>query len=124
MPKPSRVLIVEDDPDGQELVATLLENMNIPVDVAGNAEDAEHLLYNEGVRYSVILIDLSLPGKDGWELLSIIQSNPDTEQIPCVAMTAFHTSKLREDALMAGFTAYFAKPIDGTSFMRQLESLA
>lgn len=116
------VLVVEDDPDGQEVVSTILEHLNIRTTVAGNAEDAERLLFG-GVSFNAIVVDLALPGKDGWELLRDILANPQTANIPCVAVTAFHTSKLREEAIHAGFSAYFAKPIDSTAFARRLESL-
>lgn len=117
------ILIVEDDPDGQEVVATILQHMNIPLEVSSNAEDAEEWLFQSGKQFNAVIIDLALPGKDGWQLLSAIQSNPSTANIPCIAVTAHHTSKLREDALTAGFTAYFSKPIDATSFARGLESV-
>jgi CheY-like chemotaxis protein len=117
------ILIVEDDPDGQEVVATILQHMNIPLELAANAEEAEEQLFNSGKQFNAVIIDLALPGKDGWELLSDIQANPSTANIPCIAVTAHHTSKLREDALTAGFTAYFSKPIDATSFARGLESV-
>ena len=58
------------------------------------------------------------------EMLEEILDYPSTASLPCVAVTEYHTSKLREDALRAGFTAYFAKPIDATSFARRLEELA
>lgn len=116
------VLVVEDDPDGQEVVATILEHLNISTDVAPNAEEAERLLFGDKA-YHAVIIDLALPGKDGWELLNAIQANPRTASIPCVAVTAYHTSKLREEAIAAGFSAYFAKPIDSTAFARRLEAL-
>lgn len=119
-----RILIVEDDPDGQEVVATILEHLNIDMDVASNVAEAEELLFNGGSTYQAAIIDLALPDKNGWELLTEILSNPATANLPCVAVTAYHTSKLREDAIRAGFTAYFAKPIDATSFARRLEELA
>ena len=118
-----RILVVEDDPDGQVVVATLLERLNIPIDVANNAAEAEALLFGSEQGYSAIILDLALPDKDGWDILTQIQDNPKTADIPCVAVTAFHTSKLREEALTAGFTAYFPKPIDGTSFARELENI-
>ncbi len=118
-----RILSVEDDPDGQELVFTILTHMNIPIDVAYNAEQAESLLFDQGIRYNVIIVDLALPGKDGWNLLSDIRANPYTRDIPCVAVTAFHTSKLRQDALRAGFKAYFAKPLEAMAFARQVQAL-
>jgi CheY-like chemotaxis protein len=117
------ILVVEDDPDGQEVVATILEHLNISMDVAANAEEAETFLFQSGTNYNAAIIDLALPDKDGWELLNQILAEPQTAAIPCIAVTAFHTSKLREDAIRAGFTAYFAKPIDSTSFARQLESV-
>ncbi len=118
------ILVVEDDPDGQEVVATILEHLNISIDVAGNVAEAEQFLFNSGRVYQAAILDLALPDKNGWELLEEILANPSTASLPCVAVTAYHTSKLREDALRAGFTAYFAKPIDATSFARRLEELA
>jgi CheY-like chemotaxis protein len=117
------ILVVEDDPDGQEVVATILEHMKIPLDVVGNAEEAEEMLFQSNKQFNAIIIDLALPGKDGWELLSQIQANANTANVPCIAVTAHHTSKLREEALTAGFTAYFPKPIDATSFARGLEAV-
>jgi len=118
-----RVLVIEDDPDGQEVVSTILEHLNIRADVASNAAEAEQLLFSSGNTYNAVVIDLALPDKDGWEVLVEITSNTATANVPCIAVTAYHTSKLREQAIEAGFTAYFAKPIDSTAFARRLESL-
>src|SRR5688572_20206510 len=105
-----RILVVEDDPDGQAVVSHILEYMNIAIDVANDAEEALKCL--DKTTYRAVIIDLALPGKNGWELLQHIQEQPETEDLPCIAVTAYHTSKLREEAITAGFTAYFAKPID------------
>lgn len=118
-----RILIVEDDPDGQEMVATVLQHMKFMVDTADDGEQASTILFASDAAYSAVIIDLALPGKDGWELLNEIMNNPDTESIPCIAVTAFHNSKLREEALRAGFIAYFPKPIDGTQLGRELERI-
>jgi two-component system cell cycle response regulator DivK len=118
-----RILSVEDDPDGQVLVSTILTHMNIPMDVAYDAETAGEMLFSQGQHYTAVVIDLALPGKDGWELLAEIRSYPPTAHVPCIAVTAFHNSKLREEALQAGFTAYFAKPLDAMAFARQIEQI-
>jgi CheY-like chemotaxis protein len=118
-----RILVVEDDPDGQEMISTMLQHLQYQVDAADNAEDATRILSGSGQAYNAIIIDLALPGKDGWELLADILNNPRTNSIPCIAVTAHHTSKLREDTIRAGFTAYFPKPIDATALGRQLASL-
>ena len=117
------VLVVEDDADGQEVVATLLRHLNISLDIASNAAEAEQFLFQSGAVYSAAIIDFALPDKDGWQILSEILADPRTANLPCIAVTAYHTSKLREDAILAGFKAYFPKPIDGTGFLRQLESI-
>ena len=118
-----RILVVEDDPDGQEMVTTILQHMNYAVDTADDGEQASKILLDSSSAYNAVIIDLSMPNKDGWELLSDIQGNPATENLLCIAMTAFHNSKLRERALRAGFTAYFPKPIDGTQLGRELDRL-
>ncbi|MEQ8675917.1 MAG: response regulator [Aggregatilineales bacterium] len=118
-----RILVVEDDPDGQEMVTTMLQHMKFVVDTADDGEEASSIIAQQGNSYDAIIIDLALPGKDGWELLNEVLRNPSTENLPCVAVTAFHNSKLREEALRAGFIAYFPKPIDGTQLGRELDRL-
>lgn len=118
-----RILVVEDDPDGQEMITTMLQHLQYEVDTADDAEVASHNLFGANNTYNAVIIDLALPGKDGWELLSDILDNPTTSNIPCVAVTAHHTSKLREETIRAGFVAYFPKPIDATSLGRELDQL-
>ena len=119
----AQILLIEDDPDGQELVATMLQNMQYVVDLADDGEQASQFLFASDAFYRAIIIDLALPGKDGWELLHEILANPKTKAVPCIAVTAFHNSKLREEALSAGFTAYLPKPIDDTRLGRELAKL-
>lgn len=115
------VLIVEDEVDGQEVVREILGYFNISADVAATAEDALHLLAEH--HYTAAIIDLGLPVMDGIELVSTIRSQSNQPQMPCVAITAFHSSQLKQEALGAGFDAYFAKPLDDTSFMRELDRI-
>ncbi|MCC6612466.1 MAG: response regulator [Anaerolineae bacterium] len=117
------LLVVEDDPDGQEVVATILTHLNISIDVTATAEEAESQLFGSNQAYDGVIIDLALPGKDGWQLLSEIREDAKFAHVPCVAVTAYHTSKLREQALTHGFNAYFAKPLDATAFSRALEEI-
>jgi CheY-like chemotaxis protein len=118
-----RILVVEDDPDGQAVIAHVLNYMQIPIDIAHDAEQAGQFLFTSGTMYHAVIIDLALPIKDGWELLAEIKQNSATAELPCIAVTGFHTSKIREEAIIAGFSAYFAKPIEATSFARELEAL-
>jgi CheY-like chemotaxis protein len=113
-----KILVVEDEPDGQLVVAGILNYFNVEVETVGNAEDALTKLHT--TQYSGAVIDLALPGMDGMELLKKIRNTPALAAMPCVAITAFHTSLVKQHAIDAGFDAYFSKPIDDTLFVREL----
>lgn len=118
----SRILVVEDDPDGQVVVShVVMQTLSMPVDVASNAREALKFLEEKSVEYRIAIIDLSMPEMDGWQLLSTIRSNPQTAELPCVAVTAYHSTRTREDALKSGFVGYFSKPIDTSTFSQQLK---
>ncbi|PJF29124.1 MAG: hypothetical protein CUN52_09975 [Phototrophicales bacterium] len=118
----SRILVVEDDPDGQMVVSHVVtQTLSMPVDVVGNAFEALKLLAEQSSAYKIAIIDLSMPDMDGWQLLNNIRQNPQTEKLPCVAVTAYHSSRTREEALKKGFVAYFAKPIDTATFSEELK---
>src|SRR5215470_738124 len=93
------VLVVEDDADGQVVMADLMAHVGISIDVASDSAEAEQFLFQSGKTYNAAVIDLALPDKDGWQLLSEILENPETANMPCIAVTAYHNSKLREDAI-------------------------
>jgi CheY-like chemotaxis protein len=114
-----RILTIEDDPDGQEVVGVILRYHNISTDIVASGEEALSLL--NGGHYTGVIIDLNLPGIDGWSLLNAIQRRPTTANLPCVAITAYHTDDLAVKAIEAGFKAYFPKPLEATSFVRELE---
>ena len=116
--QPESVLIVEDDPDGQELIARMLIRANIPVEVAGSAEDALRLVSPD--EHVAVVIDLALPGMDGFELIQHIRQNDMLAKLPCIAITAYHTPLLKQRVMNEGFTAYFPKPLDDMRFLRTI----
>src|SRR5215471_21580449 len=116
-----RVLVVEDDPDGQEVVMRLLRHHHFTVDAAPTAEDALFMLAQE--QYALAVVDLALPRLSGWELLQSIRAQPDMAELPCVAVTAYHSAEVAIKAIAAGFKAYFPKPVDAMSFASQLERI-
>ncbi|MCB9436736.1 MAG: response regulator [Anaerolineales bacterium] len=113
------ILVIEDDPDGQEVVSRILRHHNLQPSVVGTAEEA--LVVLQQADYIAAVIDLALPGMDGWHLLHEIRSIPYLQNLPCVAITAYHSAEVAVDAIDAGFDAYFPKPLDPTSFVRELE---
>lgn len=117
--KNEHILVVEDDQDGQEVVARMLNFHKIPFHVVFTGEDALEALQHD--EYSGAIFDLALPGIDGWTLLEAVKSNPATRDMPCVAVTAYHSAEVAVKAIEAGFVAYFPKPLESTSFVRELQ---
>jgi CheY-like chemotaxis protein len=115
-----RILVVEDEPDGAEVVELLLNSVNMPSVVATTAEEALDFLQQDDHGFTAIVTDLALPGMDGFELLRTVQKDPSLMNVPLIAITAFHTPELREKALRAGFNAYLAKPLDSSLFLNTL----
>ncbi len=115
------VLVVEDEPDSMAVVTEILEHYNIKVSQCPTAEDAIRLM--ESFTPTMAILDLALPEMDGWALLNHIRANAATANIPVVAVTAFHSANVAQKAIAAGFNAYFPKPIETTSFVRELERI-
>lgn len=116
-----RVLVVEDEDDSMELVQGLLTHYGIQCEGVQTGEEALQIL--EQTTFTLILLDLALPGVDGWGVLKAVRSSKSMSNVPCVAMTAFHTPELADQAIKAGFDAYFPKPLDATSFVRELQAI-
>jgi CheY-like chemotaxis protein len=116
-----QVLVIEDEDDSMEFVQGLLEHHGIESVGVSTGEEALEAL--KTIQPTLIIVDLALPGLDGWQLLQRFKANPGLHNVPRVAITAYHTAELAEQAIEAGFHAYFAKPLDATSFVRELEGI-
>ncbi len=116
-----RVLIIEDEADSSEVVREMLEYNGILSWAAPNAEDALGMIPE--VQPNLFVVDLALPGMDGWGFLSSVRADPATADIPAVAITAYHSINVARQAIEAGFAAYFPKPLDTTSFVRELSRI-
>ncbi len=115
------ILVVEDDPDGQEVVSRMLRQVNIETDWANSAEQAWEML--KANAYAGAIIDLALPGQDGFQLLQSIRRDAALNRLPCIAVTAYHSPELKHDALAGGFDGYFAKPLNRTLFLGAVEDI-
>ncbi len=115
------VLVVEDDPDGQEILTRMLFRANVAVEVTGDGEDALKILSVED--HAVVLIDLALPGMDGFALVKAIRAQEQFVTLPCLAITAFHTPKLKQLVMQSGFDGYFAKPLDDQRLVAKVQDI-
>ncbi|MCK6580278.1 MAG: response regulator [Anaerolineae bacterium] len=116
-----RILIVEDEPDGADLVRRLLKSKGKEAAVAANAEVAIAALEADPGVYAAIVIDLALPEMDGFELMTLLRGSEYFAQMPLIAITAFHTPELKVRALESGFDAYFPKPLDTAAFAASID---
>ena len=113
------VLIVEDEYDSMELVQGIFDHYDIHFLAAGDGEQALEIL--KDTIPTLVIVDLALPGIDGWNLLRAIRADTRLAGVPCVAVTAYHSFEIADRAIEEGFVAYFPKPIEATAFVRELE---
>jgi len=119
----TRLLLVEDNPDNADLVLALLED-EYEMHVCSSAQDA--LDYIDSTRHDLpklLLLDISLPGMDGVELLRHLRGDPDTGHLPAIALTAHAMKDDRNRLLAAGFDEYVSKPVDETTLVATIEGL-
>jgi CheY-like chemotaxis protein len=104
---PTKILIADDYDDNRELLRLLLTTANYEVEEARNGTECVRSAREK--LPDLIMVDLSMPGLDGWEVFRTLQADSSTAHIPCVAVTA-HTEVDCKRALQLGFTAFVAKP--------------
>jgi two-component system cell cycle response regulator DivK len=112
------ILVVEDEFDSIQMLSKILTHHGARVEVAKSGFECLKAL--ETAIPTLIIMDLALPGMDGWETLDKIRQNPRTAHIPVVAITAYHSPSVAEDAHHAGFNAYLPKPLDTNAFVQQI----
>jgi CheY-like chemotaxis protein len=113
-----KILIVEDSPDNMRLFRTLLTMRGHEVIGLPGGDGLLETLERD--RPELVLMDIQLPGKDGFTLLAEIRTS-DHRGLAVLALTAHAMSGDRERALAAGFDGYITKPIDIRAFPAQVE---
>jgi two-component system cell cycle response regulator DivK len=117
----AKILVVEDNLMNLELVTDLLEAQGYATRKAPNGEEGVRLARQE--LPSLILMDLRMPGMDGYAALRELRADPRTARILVVALTAQAMNGDREAVLQAGFDGYISKPIDTAVFPRTIAEL-
>ena len=112
------VLLIEDNPRNLKLARDVLEFAGFSVVSAGSGEDGVALA--SSALPDLILMDLQLPGMDGYAALEQIRGNAATASIPVVALTAFAMARDRDRVLSSGFDGYLEKPISVRDFPAQV----
>ncbi|MFL6193918.1 MAG: ATP-binding protein [Thermoanaerobaculia bacterium] len=117
-----RLLLVEDEPDTLSVMTELLTLRG--AEVTGAASAAEALEKLKDCRPDLLVSDIGMPGKDGYDLIREVRaSGLGAEALPAVAVTAFASAEDRQRALDAGFQAHLAKPIRPDELTRTLADM-
>ena len=102
------VLIAEDFEDARELYRDYLEFSGFDVEAAANGREAIDMASR--LQPDIILMDASMPVLDGWQATRQLKSNPATQQIPVIALTAHAFDDARQQAEAAGCDGFVTKP--------------
>ena len=118
MPK---ILLVEDNEMNRDMLSRRLIRRGYEVALAFDGEQGLAMARSESP--SLILMDMSLPGIDGWEATRRLKAAPETQKIPIIALTAHAMSGDREKAQAAGCDDFDTKPVDLTRLLEKIETL-
>lgn len=119
-----RVLVVDDEADMRELIATILEQSGATAQTAASA--AEALAIFDQFQPMVLISDIGMPGMDGYELMRQVKrrSANSSRQIPAIALTAYAMEQDQQQALAAGYQRHLAKPIEPEVLVSAIATLA
>lgn len=113
-PAPKKVLVVEDNLDSVQALVLLLQDMGHQVVYAINGDGA--LEVAKHMRPDFVLLDLGLPGIDGFEVCRRIKADPALSAARVIAVTAYEGTQYRERSAAAGFDMHLVKPVSPRIF--------
>lgn len=116
-----RILIIDDDPEFQLLISTHMRSQNITV--FGAADPIQALRVAREKRPDVILLDLGLPGGDGFLILERLKTNNLLSTIPVIIVTARELKEVEGKAIQAGAAASLQKPMKIDSLLTVIEQV-
>lgn len=117
----ARILLVEDNEMNRDMLSRRLRRRKFDVDLAVDGQEALDMTRAEAP--DLILLDMSLPVKDGWTVAQELKADDGTQGIPIIALTAHAMVGDRERALAAGCDEYETKPIDFKRLVSKIEAM-
>lgn len=113
------VLVVDDDPNALDIVRTFLESKGYTVATAKDGNEALALL--EDVQPALVLLDVMMPGIDGWEVARVIKNHPGFSRTRVIMLTARSDFADKHEGLRAGADDYIVKPIQLRELGKRVE---
>ena len=121
VPPLPRVLIVDDYDDARDSLCMLLQFLGHPCATASNAAAA--LKAAPAFLPDVVIMDIALPGADGYEVARLLRSLPGLSGVKIIAMTGYGQDKDAQRSREAGFVAHLVKPADPVALQKLLKQL-
>lgn len=117
----TKILVIDDDKIVRDILRAQFEGRAYRVIEAEDGAAAADLARSEAPN--LIVLDMSLPGMTGFELLPVLKSHPATRDIPVIALTSHDTPAARDEAHDAGCDRYVTKPIDAKRLFEAVDAL-
>ena len=122
-----RVLVIDDSRAHREILRSYLESAGVHCVGVSNGNNAIQMLHKgivSGDVFTLAIVDLIMPDKDGFAVARAIWNEPDLHQLPIVLLTAFDEREQADQALRAGFAAYLLKPVKRSVLVETLSKIA
>jgi len=111
-PRRFRALVVDDERDFRHLMTVFLQRSGMPIDVEAVGSGAEAIVRMHAEVFDLILLDLMMPGMDGFEVCSRLRADARTRSVPILMLTALDEATDRTRGFLAGTDDYLGKPFD------------
>ena len=119
MPKKANIFLLEDDVNLNETIAEFLEEEGYSIESAYDGDEAEELMYEKS--YDIYLLDVNVPGVNGFELLKRVRENDDN--VPAIFITSLNTIDDLEIGYSSGCDDYLKKPFELKELLFRIQTL-
>ena len=117
----ARVLIVDDQPKNRQLLEVMLSQEGFDLVTAERGDEALSIVARQPP--DLILLDVMMPGIDGYQVAAKIKGNPATRHIAIIMVSALHDSNAKQDAVRAGVDDFVTKPVDREELLLRVRRL-
>ena len=117
----TKILIVDDDPQVQKLFKKMLSRNGYSIEVASDGFEAG--VKTVQFKPDLIILDLIMPGMDGFEVCRQIKQNANTSHIKIIACTGYDTKENKDRIMQAGADGYLVKPVEKSALFQKIKGL-